>query len=79
MEKRDYYEILGVARNAGENEIKKALAEGKRIAVLDKDGRLIIKKPEGQEPEAEKPAEAPAAPAEQTDTTDDNAPEENKE
>ncbi len=65
-----------------EKEIKKALSEGKRVAVIDKDGRLIIKKPEAGKPE-ETPADsapaAPASPAEQTDTTDDNAPEENKE
>ncbi|MBR5755997.1 MAG: hypothetical protein IKX96_00415, partial [Firmicutes bacterium] len=68
-----------------ENEIKKALSEGKRIAVLDKDGRLVIRKPAEPKPEEQAaPAETPAQPAaetptEQKDTTDDKAPEENKE
>ena len=68
-----------------ENEIKKALSEGKRVAVLDKDGRLVIRKPAEPKPEEQAaPAETPAQPAaetptEQKDTTDDKAPEENKE
>ncbi|MBR5926573.1 MAG: zinc metalloprotease, partial [Firmicutes bacterium] len=67
-----------------ENEIKKALSEGKRVAVLDKDGRLVIRKPAEPKPEEQAAPEAPAQPAaetstEQKDTTDDKAPEENKE